>query len=704
MQLFDQLLMQLLQAAARDGYLQGQTGSGSTGTGTTGGTQTGGSTSTGGTGTSTGTGSPAGGVNQPVSNISAVWANEGGDKVTQDELRATKHTENKTGTVINRAWDGTMIKLSAARNEVVSFNLVLEAANASASNVSVSFDTLTGQNGATIHSQPTSGNGIFNWVNRPIELFLAKYVKIDGLSYFGYGKHETQIPIRFQASSHLWNDRPDHDKNYPDALVPIELSSTFNIAQGQNQSIWSDIYVPKSAIAGTYAGTLTLKEGGATTRTVPVQLAVSNFALPDSPSAKTMAYVDNSDIMWRYVAGWHGYAQWDKADGRKVQSVMDAHFKLFHRHKLAAIGENECPPADKPCDSALPRLNGSLYTAANGYDGPGVGTGTDVYSIGTYSTWGAASYGIPDWKHDQGLFRQHLGNWATWFAQFLPATQYLLYLEDEPPASDFPQVQTWANWITTDPGPGKAVPSFSTISAAVAQAAIPSLAIAASEAGVGGCPNVSCNNTDVYNGAYSYFSNSNRKFWGYNPVRPGAGSSMTEDDGVAMRTWGWAQFKKSIDRMFYWESNVSSYFDPFATATTWDNRTRMDPYMGRWGDHAASNGNGLLVYPGTSLYPGNTNYQIDGPIASIRLKEWRRGVQDADYLALAKQIDPAQTANIINQVMPKALWEYSVPDPTYVTVPPSYSSNPDTWEAARAQLAGVIATYCASHAGSGFCQ
>src|SRR5438270_9607475 len=79
-------------------------------------------------------------------NISGVWANEGGDKVTQDELRATNHTENRTGKVINRAWDGTTIHLSGAHNEEVSFDLVLEAAYASASNVSVSFDTLTGPN------------------------------------------------------------------------------------------------------------------------------------------------------------------------------------------------------------------------------------------------------------------------------------------------------------------------------------------------------------------------------------------------------------------------------------------------------------------------------------------------------------------------------------------------------------------------------
>src|SRR5207245_10929105 len=40
-------------------------------------------------------------------NITAIWANDGGDKVTQDELRAT----TKPTRVSNRAWDGMRIPL-----------------------------------------------------------------------------------------------------------------------------------------------------------------------------------------------------------------------------------------------------------------------------------------------------------------------------------------------------------------------------------------------------------------------------------------------------------------------------------------------------------------------------------------------------------------------------------------------------------------
>src|SRR5579875_2050749 len=41
------------------------------------------------------------GAGVPASAISGYWANEGGDKVSQDELRATNHSENITGTVNN---------------------------------------------------------------------------------------------------------------------------------------------------------------------------------------------------------------------------------------------------------------------------------------------------------------------------------------------------------------------------------------------------------------------------------------------------------------------------------------------------------------------------------------------------------------------------------------------------------------------------
>ena len=104
----------------------------------------------------------------------------------------------------------------------------------------------------------------------------------------------------------------------------------------------------------------------------------------------------------------------------------------------------------------------------------------------------------------------------------------------------------------------------------------------------------------------------------------------------------------------------------------------------------------MLFYPATELeFPGE-NYGINGPIASLRLKLWRRGIQDTDYLELATQINQTATDAIINGVIPKVLWEYGAGDrsdpndPSWVCYNPNRQNDPDVWETARAQLADII--------------
>src|SRR4051812_7896104 len=76
--------------------------------------------------------------------VSAIWANDGGDKITREELRGSSSPTR----VFNSVWDGTKVKLFGAKNEIVGFNLVLEAATHEASKISVSFSRLIGPGGA----------------------------------------------------------------------------------------------------------------------------------------------------------------------------------------------------------------------------------------------------------------------------------------------------------------------------------------------------------------------------------------------------------------------------------------------------------------------------------------------------------------------------------------------------------------------------
>ncbi|MFL6447113.1 MAG: hypothetical protein ACJ746_05430 [Bryobacteraceae bacterium] len=629
-------------------------------------------------------------------NISGVWANEGGDKVSRDELRATNHTENLTGKVLNRAWDGTRIRLSGARNEVVSFNLVLEAAYASASNVTVSFDTLTGPNGTTIKSTPASGNGVFSWVNRPIELFYTRYLQIKGLSFFGYYKGDELIyPTRFRlpvANANGtgiggWNDRPDHDKFYPDILVPLELNQNFTISAGQNESIWGDIYIPKSAPSGTYTGNITVNEGSSVSQVIPVQLNVYNFQLPDVPSAKVMTPFTESDIMWRYATGYGGYANPGSPDGQRVVTISNRYFELFHRHKIALLGDNDCTVADNPCSASVPRYTGQLFTASNGYDGPGVGTPVGIYAVGLYQNW--------SWRGgSEADMWQHTNNWVNWFDANAPGTETFLFLADEPAYSTASTLEMWSRWMNENPGSGQHMSSMSTMDMNAARTLTPSLDIPASHAGIGSCPLIPiCDTTGVTQSAADNLkSTAGKQLWMYNDGRPGVGTLDTEDDGTAPRTLPWAQYKKGIDKWFYWHANLSGTTNLFQNATTWGTQSYRDQYLGMYGTDGTTNGNGLLVYPGTDVMNRGDSYGVDGPFASVRLKEWRRGIQDADYLSLAAQMNSGAVQSIVNSVMPKALWENPAPegDPSWFRGGVSWSADPDVWEAARAQLAQII--------------
>jgi len=83
--------------------------------------------------------------------------------------------------------DGTRIRIFGLRNEVVGCNVVLEAPSG-ASDVRVSISSLTGPSGFTIGSVPASGDQVFDFAGRNIELFYVRYLQIKGLSRVSYEK------------------------------------------------------------------------------------------------------------------------------------------------------------------------------------------------------------------------------------------------------------------------------------------------------------------------------------------------------------------------------------------------------------------------------------------------------------------------------------------------------------------------------------
>ena len=641
--------------------------------------------------------------------VVAVWANSGEDKVAREATPAS----SAPASVHNALWDGQEISLFGARNETVSFAVILEAGAAGASGVSVALSPFIG-GGYTLAAAPHGGSPeeIFDFSSRPVELFLVRYLRIRGLSWLSYDWYdERHTPERlrrpwsgqgFANGGMTWADRPDRDRHYPEIALPIEADPIFAIAHHESQTIWVDAWIPRDAPAGVLSAAFTVSIDGTASHTIPVRLEVRDFSLPETPTARTMVYLSDYNLAPRY--------------GHASEGLVDRHFQMAHRHRISLIDDGIDGANNRPPAAWERRLDGSLFTAAHGYAGPGEGIGNGVYSIGTYGAW----QNLAGWDpSSEAIMRSRTDAWESWFAGHpspaVRATERFLYLIDE--STDYAQTQQWAAWVRDNPGPGGALPTFATAQATrrlpeshpddppiYAHLAMPALSIIASWVGLGV-------ESEWETALAAYRDDPSKRFWLYNGIRPGSGSFATEDDGVSLRQLAWTQWKKRIDRWFFWESTYWNNFQGWMGQT--DVWSQAHTFGFNAGPHAIrgesgwnySNGDGVLFYPGTDLLFPASNRGLPGPVASLRLKHWRRGIQDVEYLALAAAIAPAATAAIVESMVPSVLWENGTAayrtDPwtwyTWVRCDIGWPTDPDLWEAARSALAEIIAPHAPSN-------
>ncbi len=407
-----------------------------------------------------------------------------------------------------------------------------------------------------------------------------------------------------------------------------------------------------------------------------------DFGLPDVPTTKTMVVTSYSDVNIRYL----GEAFPNQGPmGEASKLVRDRHWQVAKRHRLSLIDDLASPdvsPPDRPPGEWFPRLDGSLFTPERGYRGPGEGVGNGVFVVGLYGTWG--------WRgEDEEAMHRNTDSWQGFFDERFPGTTVYLYLIDESP--DYPQIEEWARQVDSGAGPGNKMLTLATLGIRDGVERTPSLDV------VGNAFILASEATQ--SAIDSLLADPGKQLLLYHGYRPAGGTYMIDDDGVALRVNPWAQRKLGVDRWFTWQSTYYTNFqheqgptDVFGSAHTFGSITGMDPALGETGV-LYSNGDGVLFYPGTDTVFPERSFDVKGPFASLRMKHWRRGIQDVEYVALAERLDPDATRAIVQRVIPKALWEYGVSnadDPTFVYTDISWSTDPDDWEAARRDLADLI--------------
>jgi hypothetical protein len=429
----------------------------------------------------------------------------------------------------------------------------------------------------------------------------------------------------------------------PDALIPVEVAPSWdpypmNVAANQNAVVWIDITIPATQAAGTYSGSIVVKSGANTLATIPVELEVAGATLPDRP-IKTMLFYDPSELSRRVGAG----------------AAEERLWQLYHRHRLSAM-HDAMTAGD--AQSALAALDGTEFTSAHGYAGPGEGQGDGILSLGTYGAYGAPNAdalgqvtGVADWLGQNGLF---------------PTTDVFVYVIDESCKS--PYGAGWRSLLagSTDPNVARVKVGWTCSKNPVLQPV--------------DVPIVGAWSYDPAQAAQA--AAAGKKVWIYNGQRPESDTFLTDAPAIALRANGWIAAMASIDRWFYWETTFwyddnrggHGAYDPFTTAETFHNSS---------GDYGE--GDGVLVYPGKQVDVfTDRSVGLDGVIASIRLKNLRRGIQDAGYYQLAHAADAAKAEAIAAELLPTVLSAANDGSPV------SWPASGQPWFDARKALLALI--------------
>lgn len=512
-----------------------------------------------------------------------VWAVHDGVRVKRDDLAHPERTRNAV-------WDGRTIRLLAARNEVVAFQVIVEAGASPIDDVRASLPALRRRGGGVIEYQPPAADPT-DYRNRPIQVFSQHYMHVD------------------RATRATWVFKPESPTAPRDALgwIPVQLvpenakpgrgGFPLRVEANRNQAFWFDIYVPRTTAPGLYRGVVTIA-ARSDRRTMPIELQVLDVQLPDENTLPAMVYYQST--------------QPELYHGRNLDS---AYHRFAKRHRVEFV--HAYNPAT--ARTALDRLSGRDFTRERGYEGPGEGAPNRIVPRTFYGP--GADFASPDavWKASD--------EWLEFVEAHFPQALTFLYLPDEPRPPRFPEIVALSQRLKSNPGKGRQLRTFVTRGYTAELAAAIDMWCAGPL------------HYDIERAKRE--QDAGKSYWFYNGGRPAAGAIVIDSPATDARVVGWAAFKHAADGYFYWhgvhwQHNAQKKIgdrnqDVWANPITFDNRTEAQT------DQGFINGDGVLVYPGEDKLHPEQDRGIDGPVSTIQMANLRRGLQDHALLTLARR-------------------------------------------------------------------
>ncbi|MCP4642416.1 MAG: DUF4091 domain-containing protein [bacterium] len=478
---------------------------------------------------------------------------------------------------------GSAAELYCARNETESFQVVVTARDGNLARVTASMSPLRAGDGAEI---PADAVTFFREVFVPVRYSAPRATCAPGLIPDPLVPFVN--PYTGEAISHPTTQTRQEGLRFGGA--------GFDVWQDQHQPLWIDIAVPSDAAPGDYAATLTIGADGAKAVEVPVSLHVWNFVLPDGPTH------ENHFGGFSRVADYLGL----KRDSEEFLPIEDRYSAMLAAHRLnPPLPHSMLPP---PGEDGVVVVSDDLDARITAF--------VDAYHLTNIDVPRAPFGDILGANRDKA--KRFYQSWYAYLEKKGWAKGAYLYMLDEPndPEAYEKVRQLGALAAEAEPRLRRLVveqpytqnPEWGTLDGSIDI----------------WCPLFGF----VHEPSVQRVQAQGDEVWSYTALVQCAPGYHPEHESVrndqppfweldfpvtSYRVSTWLNRRYGITGLLYW----SAVYWGSPARNPWD-----DPgFRNRW------NSDGSLFYPGRDA-------GIDGPVASIRLKSLRDGMEDYEYFEI----------------------------------------------------------------------